>query len=255
MADIAQYTPPVEPAERDDDQVSGEAFLAYIGSVWRTVVLVGLSGALIGLMVVLLTPTEYVSTVKVWVRDVPVSLDPGIDRQRTITIDTEAQRVLSDSVLEQADVRIGDSVADIRITAPVNSTVLEIAVLADDPAVAQTSAQRVGDAFLAVRKQYLVERRSTAAAALAAESDELSAGLVAAPDEASAGRWEESLSHVLAERSRVAAATTSPGRVISAVSEATAAAKNTPVLPVSLFALCSLGALAILEVSRNRKDP
>ena len=255
MADIGQGLRPTPQIEQDDDLVTGAAFFARVKSVWRPMVLAGLSGALIGLSIVLLSPTQYVSTVKVWVRDAPVSLDPGVERQRTITIDTEAQRAVSRSVLEQADVTIGDNVADIRITAPVNSTVLGIAVLADDPAVAQASAQRVGDAFLEVRKQYLVERRATAAAALEAESDELSAGLVAAPDDAAAVRWEDALTDVLAERSRVAASTTFPGRVISAASEATAAPKNTPVLPVSLFALFSLVALVILEFSRNRKEP
>lgn len=254
MAHLAQALPPTGQME-DADLVTGAAFLARIRSVWRPMALAGLAGALIGLTIVVLSPTEYVSTVRVWVRDAPVSLDPGIDRQRTISIDTEAQRVLSDDVLRLADVTLGGNTSDIRITAPVNSTVLEIAVLADDPTVAQQSAQKVGDAFLEVRRQYLVQRRATAVAALGVETDELSTGLVAAPDEAAALRWEEALADVLAERSRIAATTTSPGRVISEASEATVAAKNTPVLPVSLFALFSLGALAILNVSRNRKEP
>ncbi|MCB0919410.1 MAG: hypothetical protein KDC39_12685 [Actinobacteria bacterium] len=207
---------------------------------------------LISGLVVLLAPTLYVSTVRVWVRDAPVTLDPEATNPRKISIDTEAQRVQSEQVLDLAGVTLdpGGAVRSIEVTAPPNSTVLQIRVTATEPELAQTTAAAIADSYLVVRGQYLEARQEARVRALREQSQKMGEQIVDAPNEAAKEIWRTALSEVSETESLAASTNTDPGRVIRGASNPVPRAKNLAVWPVSL---AFLGGLVTYLIVRPRR--
>ena len=123
-------------------------------------------GALLGAGVALTRgrrPTT--ATVSVLLAPAPVYLDPSSSTEpRQITVDTEASMVYSERTVEQvmAELDLTDSEAlrdSVRVTAPANSRVLDITVRGTDADRATEVADGMAAAYLAVRADYLEQRR------------------------------------------------------------------------------------------------
>lgn len=122
-----------------------------------------------GLSLAILAPKSYVSKVNVLAPGIPLHVGelPGPDDKearapKPSTVDTEAQLVRSDQVIDRLRTAPGfrkippQQLRDrIGITVPPNTRVLEIAVAARTPRQAQTGAAIVADAYLNLRHQIL----------------------------------------------------------------------------------------------------
>ncbi len=124
------------------------------------------AGTLLGLLVSQTTEQQYVATRSVLLKPPLVSLESTTSGRRSerVTVDTEAALVVSARslrrVLPDADPAQLQELADrIRITAPPNTTVLNIAVEADAAGLADRQVTAVADAYLRERQLYLAQRR------------------------------------------------------------------------------------------------
>lgn len=221
---------------RPRDSVTIGELRTVISRNWRSFLTGSVVGTVIGIVIVVAWPATYTSTLRLWVRDVPVSIDPGIESQRNLTIDTEAQRVRSQEVALRSGVTVGgDSpVEAIDLTAPVNSKILQIRVRADSPEAAQSSAAALGSAYLAVRKAFLTERRDSTVARLDHQIQRLGAKVAAAPSETAQMQWRSALSATIVLRDKARSARTTGGTVTTSATQPVQAGRNPSVLPVSL---------------------
>jgi len=145
--------------------------LTYYTSLLRrqALVIVGavLLGTALGLLRTMTTAPVYTSTVSVMAPAEPLHTgsrrltgqDGSSRRPRNSTMDTEAQLVLSNEVLTRLSSFQGFRVGHdelrrrIKITAPANTRVLNIAVSASRPETAQQGAGIVAEAYLSLREQ------------------------------------------------------------------------------------------------------
>ncbi len=124
-----------------------------------------LIGAVLGAGVALQREPTYTATVSVLLAPAPVYLDPSSSTEpKQITVDTEASMVYSERTVEQvmAELDLTDSEAlrdSVRVTAPANSRVLDITVRGTDADRATEVADGMAAAYLAVRADYLEQRR------------------------------------------------------------------------------------------------
>jgi hypothetical protein len=117
-----------------------------------------------GLVAFRWTPT-YEATAAVLLQASPVYLDPqATDAVREITVDTEASMVYSEETMERVrqefDLPDEPDLRDsVRVTAPPNTRVLRITVIGEDPERSAELADALAVSYLAVRDDYLDQRR------------------------------------------------------------------------------------------------
>lgn len=237
------------------DQVRLLDLFDTIRSRWRGILTGAIIGLLVGTAAALAQPLQHVSTVRIWVRDAPRTLDPTFaSNQRNISIDTEAQRLVSQPVLTAAGISDPDAVS---VTVPSNSAILRVRVTADDPQTAQDQARALSAAYLDARRRYLEQRRATRNDAIAAQQDLLTAGLQNATNAAERERWQAALDRLLADRTYFDSASTDPGRVVRAASEGQRAKRNWEVPPLSAATIGALTGFAlayVVSVYRRTED-
>ncbi|WP_157432973.1 hypothetical protein [Actinomadura rifamycini] len=189
---------PREPVVRDPDAVP---LTRYARFARRHLVLFCVLPALFGasgLLVAVLAPKSYVSTVNVLAPRVPLHigqlLGPGDDAEDTrppkpSTVDTEAQLVRSDEVIERLATVPGFRGSPrvlrerVTITVPSNTRVLEIGVRAPTPEQARDGAAIVGESYLNLRHQILGGVRQRNRESLARRESVLEEQLKTFPDE------------------------------------------------------------------------
>jgi hypothetical protein len=143
-----------------------EGLWARLRASAGVIVVLALVGALLGGVVAWRWTPTYDATASVLLAPSPLYLDPLTDDEeaREITIDTEASMVYSEQAVQQVRSELGlppgfDVRGSIRVTAPPNSRVLQITARSDDPTRAEQVADAAAAAFLAVRSDYLDQRR------------------------------------------------------------------------------------------------
>jgi hypothetical protein len=152
-------------------------------------------GAL-GLVAGLAQPARHQATTDVLLAPEPEALDSSelssIGLPPESTIDTEAALMVADRTLAQAtgddsEQVVADLQERLQVTAPPNTDVLEVTVVADDPESAERTSAAVAEAYLDNRRDYLETRRTQTLAALREALGDLD------PDEAALSTEEEYL--------------------------------------------------------------
>ncbi|QFG24733.1 hypothetical protein [Actinomadura sp. WMMB 499] len=189
---------PREPLVRDPDAVPLTRYARFARRHLAVfcVLPVLLGGT--GLLIAVLAPNSYVSTVNVLAPRIPLHIGqlqgPGDEAEdvrdpRPSTVDTEAQLVRSDEVLERLATVPGfelpiETLRDrISITVPPNTRVLEIGVEAATPELARDGAAIVGESYLNLRHQILGGVRQRNRESLGRREAVLEEQLEAFPDE------------------------------------------------------------------------
>ena len=174
----------------------------------------------VGLVAGLTQPARYQATTDILLAPEPEALDDSalssIGLPPESTIDTEAALVVASRTLAQAagddsERAVADLLGRLQVTAPPNTDVLEVSVVADDPQSAERTSAAVAQAYLDNRRDYLETRRTQTLAALREALGDLD------PDEAALSAEEEYLRSVI-EDSLVDVAGTSVavGEVVAA---------------------------------------
>jgi uncharacterized protein involved in exopolysaccharide biosynthesis/Mrp family chromosome partitioning ATPase len=136
---------------------------------WWVVALGALIGLAVGLAYLAVAPKEYTSTASVMIY--PISTDgstTGTSKGDAVNVDTEAQLVKSVDVATKAQTQLGtemsptDLIQQVSITAPTNTTILQISFTAPTKAGARDGAK-------AFAEQYLANRKGTATATISAQ--------------------------------------------------------------------------------------
>lgn len=142
---------------------------------WRLIVGGAVIGALLGVLVTTRWTPTYEATVPVLLQPTPLYVDAAAEEEpREITVDTEASMVFSDASLSavRSQLDLPDDAelrADIRVTAPPNSRVLEVTVVGDAADDVEARADALAAAYLVVRDEYLDQRREQIRQQLEAE--------------------------------------------------------------------------------------
>lgn len=159
----------LRPARRAPDEVDLGEYAQHVRRNLTLLVLCGLLGTMAGLVSVALTPPTYTSTRSVLVTDAQVIL-PSADSvgPKIYSLDTEAQRVVSDPVLRAVRTATGDGdpAGHIAVTAIPVTRVLLITYTADSRSTAAAGAKAAAAAYVRARETALEQRRQRRIAAL-----------------------------------------------------------------------------------------
>lgn len=243
---------------------------------WLVVVCTILGVAAAGAATALL-PRTYESTTSVLVlptgnQDANAA---GGRTKETINLDTEAQLVKSTAVGDRARTLLhsptatGDLIDAVTVAVPPNSTVLQIAYSAGDPALARAGSHAFAEAYLANRADGAASANNATAGALRSQvssvtkqlqdtSDQIAAATDGSSQKVYLETRRRSLSNQLdtltGRLSDATAPPASPGRIISDAALPTAPAS--PSVPVNLAAGFVLGLLVGLAAAllRSRFD-
>ena len=157
--------------QRSDDVPLGD-HLRTARRALSAVLVLGLAGAIGGVLLVLHGAPLRQATVSVLIADVPVAVPDVLHRgPKRFTIDTEAQRVVSSRVLRSVARATGDEdpEAHLQLTAYANTKVLKITYISTSGVVAGRGAATAAREFLEARSEALTQRRALRAAALRGE--------------------------------------------------------------------------------------
>lgn len=145
--------------------VTLESTAARLRASGRLLTMCVVLGAILGGVVATRWTPTYAATAPVLLQASPVYLDPlATDAAREITIDTEASMVYAEETIarvrDELDLAEEPDLRDsIRVTAPPNTRVLRITVIDDDRDRAASIADALAVSYLAVRGEYLDQRR------------------------------------------------------------------------------------------------
>jgi capsular polysaccharide biosynthesis protein len=233
---------------------------------WWVVLLVVYLALVAAFAYLQVAPRTYKSTASVLV--LPVDVDSSgntitsASGKSTVNVDTEAQLVVSAPVVSEAITHMQgvqdprEVTKNVGVTAPVNTSILQIAYRAGTPADAQQGAQAFADAYLAVRLSQaesaittsitgLQKQARTLSTQLKTASDQVAAVNTSARDRSFAQARQAVLSSQLSNlQSRITSlqsASTNPGNVIQKAALATS-----PVAPVRVLVLAAGLALGLL---------
>jgi hypothetical protein len=132
-------------------------------------------GGLVGVVAASRQPVQYVATAQVQLRPFPTSLAESVLDEptpaRESTLDTEAAILVSQAVLGQvvgrSDYDSVESLRDsIRVTAPPNTSMLDVQLRGSNPDDVRATLRRVADSYLVQRRTYLTQRRDQVLALL-----------------------------------------------------------------------------------------
>ena len=160
--------------------VTLESLWARLRRSARLILVLSLFGAVLGGIIALQWTPRYDAKTAVLLEPAPIYIDPSSgeldELPQEITIDTEASMVFSEDAItairDELDLPVSFDVRDaIRVTAPPNSKVLEITARADDPGRAEGISAAAASAYLAVRNEYLEQRRGQVRRQLEARLD------------------------------------------------------------------------------------
>jgi hypothetical protein len=236
-----------------------ESMAARVRRSGRLIAVLAILGGLLGGVVAWRWTPMYDAKTSVLLAPAPLYLDPTAEEgPKEITIDTEASMVFSEQAISQVraelDLPASPDVRDsLRVTAPPNSRVLEITARADDPAQAEAIADAAAAAYLAVRNDYLAQRRTQVRDELEQQLESVAGrGLLVTPSGAEGEDGEEDLTPVLAEDelrdaiSSLSLLSTQAGEVLRpAVARAERKQAEVPI--VSGMLLGALAGLAIMS--------
>lgn len=162
-------------------------YLDGLRSARRMLIVLMVTGGLLGLGLAIARPTEYVAADRVLLAPSPSHLVTGLalnQAPQEITIDTEAALLVSERTLSQV-VDDGADTSELRrriqVTAEPNTSVLVVKVRDTSASRASRLARDVSAAYLDVRRKYLLDRRTQVLAALRERFDQLAALGVATP--------------------------------------------------------------------------
>lgn len=236
--------------------VDRDPILAHARPARRPALVGVLVGLLAGLAVYLLSPAQYRTVVAIQLTPVApiVDLSPNAPRIRTVTIDTDAQLLRADRVVDAVAKAEGRDPADVsasmQITARPLSEVLELTYTSDSAEAARAGAATAAATFLELREQTVITPvREYLEATLAATRPPA----VAVDDQDVSGLVPNQSA---TEASRLRAALTAltlggPGRVLAAPVLPTQAHRGDAIVPLASGA--ALGALIgfLLGVARS----
>ncbi len=227
--------------------------------LWRTIArgtpLALLLGGALALGVgalALAQPRDYRATADVLVDPVPVNLPVDPSKPRTISVDTEARRALSDDVMAEVARATGDPqpAASADVSARVGTQILRLSYVDRNAAVAEKGAAAFAAAYVAARTEYLEER------ATATVDRMLSARLLeeqyAGADRSGAlarKAWGEALANQEARLSRIVKASAGSAEVVTAP-VATPQRRN---LSVGIASALALGILVTVVITSLRR--
>jgi hypothetical protein len=235
-----------------------ESLWARVRRAGRLIAVMAVLGGLLGAVVALRWPPTYQARAAVLLAPSPLYIDLLNDeRPREITIDTEASMVFSEptiaAVRAELDLPASTDVrASIRVTAPPSSRVMEITATAEDPDVAEALADTTAAAYLAVRSDYLEQRRVQAREQFEEQLDAVAGRGVLLPEVEGAEDDPSRTRPVLAEDAlreainSLSLVSTDAGQVLRP-SVAVRARKQAEVPIVAGVVLGTLGALGIMS--------
>jgi hypothetical protein len=199
----------------------------YFDNVWgarRSIAVLIACGALIGVGLAAAVPREFSAEQRVLLAPSPSYLVTGLALDQSpqeITIDTEAALVVSDGTLQRVSSWPYDASSlreRIAVTAEPNTSVLVLKVRDLSGERAETLVEELATAYLDVRRQYLLERRSQVLADLRNRFRELSTLGVPPPgveaDGAVRGSLAEEMESVYQAISNIILTPTSAGEVL-----------------------------------------
>ncbi|WP_051707063.1 hypothetical protein [Nocardioides aequoreus] len=165
---------------RNADQLVRIAWRRLRGAWPVVTIAVGL-GAIIGGVVIALTPPVYSTKASILLTNPPVYLATGggagdgeaqVVDSETVTIDTEAVLLLSEQSLSRTE--DGESLRDrVSVTAPANTRVMVVEVRDEDPWQSARDADELAESYLLTRENFLAERRDLTLRQLRSRIDEL----------------------------------------------------------------------------------
>lgn len=165
---------------RNADQLLQVAWRRLRGA-WPVVTIASGVGAIIGGVVIALTPPQFSTKASILLSNPPVYLatqsETGTDTSQvvdseTFTIDTEAVLLLSQQSLSRTD--DGEALRDrVSVTAPPNTRVMVVEVRDGDPFQSARLVEELADSYLLTRQNFLAERRDLTLRELRARIDQL----------------------------------------------------------------------------------
>lgn len=236
------------------DSVLARTFARRVARGAPVVAAVALAFLLAGTIATMRVPRTHVATVDVLVPNAPVHISVDGTTRRAISIDTEAQRALSDDAMTAITQRTGDTDprASVVVAAHPLTKVLELSYSNDDADLALAGAVALGEEYVRQRAAFLRQRSDEVIGGLeSAEVQEKAALGITATGQSARQRWATTLSR---HEGRLAAAVTSmpaPADVVRVPSEASEQDAFVHVARVSALMLGILAGLLVVRAVRG----
>ena len=167
------------------------------GGAWGPVVAaVALAFLVAGTIATMRVPRTHVATVDVLVPNAPVQISVDGTTRRAISIDTEAQRALSDDAMAAITQRTGDTDprASVGWQAHPLTRVLELSYSNEDADLALAGAVALGEEYVRQRSDFLRERSDEVIGGLESAGVQEKAALgITARGQAARQRWATTL--------------------------------------------------------------